>query len=60
MDVLYDFCMEQQRESMEVRVGSLVSSLCLYVDGYLSFLGSLAIMVFKSYNGTINAIPGSK
>lgn len=60
MDVLYDFCMEQQRESMEVRVGSLVSSLCLYVDGYLSFLGSLAIMVFKSYNGTINSIPGSK
>lgn len=58
--MLYDFCMEQQRESMEVRVGSLVSSLCLYVDGYLSFLGSLAIMVFKSYNGTINAIPGSK
>lgn len=58
--MLYDFCMEQQRESMEVRVGSLVSSLCLYVDGYLSFLGSLAIMVFKSYNGTINSIPGSK
>ena len=55
---MYDFCMEQQRDMLETKVGSLISSLCMYVDGYMSFIGSLCIMLLKEYNGSINQLPG--
>lgn len=51
--------MEQQRELLETRVCSLIASLCLYVDGYMSFLGTLCIMYIKKYNQTLAQIPQS-
>lgn len=60
MDILYDFCMEQQRELLEVKVGSLISALTMYIDGYMSFIGSLCIVIIKKFNGTFEAIPGGK
>lgn len=50
--------MEQQRELLEVKIGSLISSLCMYIDGFMSFVGSMCIMMIKNFNGTISQIPG--
>ena len=38
------------------RAGSLLSSLCMYVDGYLSFIGSMLIMILKRYDGSAQSI----
>ena len=47
-----DFAMEQHNEMLITRAGSLLSSLCMYVDGYLSFIGSMLIMILKRYDGS--------
>lgn len=41
---------------LDVRVGSLLSSLCLYIDGYMTIVGTLCVMVLKNYNGTLQNI----
>lgn len=47
VEMLDDFCMSQQREMLDTKVISLISSLCLYIDGYMSFISSLCIMLLK-------------
>lgn len=51
--------MEQQREMLEVRIGSLISSLCMYIDGFMSFVGSMCIVIIKRFNGTLDQITGA-
>lgn len=46
-----DFTVEQQNEMLITRAGSLLSSLCMEIDGYLSFVGSLCIMLLKRCEG---------
>lgn len=59
VDILDDFCMNQQREMLETKAISLISSLCLYIDGYMSFISSLCIMLLKEYEGSLEQLPGA-
>ena len=52
-----DFAMEQSNEMLITRAGSLLSALCMSIDGYLSFLGSMLIMILKRFDGSIEQLP---
>lgn len=49
--------MTQQNDHLATKVCSLISSLCLYIDGYMSQIGTLCIMVIKMWGSGLQDVP---
>lgn len=55
-----DFTMEQNQDLLQTSVGSLIANLCMSIDGYLSFVGSMCLMILKCWDGSIADLEGGK
>lgn len=53
VEVLTEYCKGQNKEMLMMRIGGLIANLCMNVDGCLSFLGSMCIIVFKSVDSSL-------
>lgn len=48
--------MTQQTDYLVTKICSLLSSLCLYIDGYMTFVGMVCVMVIKAWGSGLKGI----
>lgn len=48
--------MTQQTDYLVTKVCSLLSSLCLYIDGYMTFVGMVCVMVIKAWGSGLKGV----
>lgn len=48
--------MTQQTDHLVTKVCSLISNLCLNIDGYMTFIGMVCVMVVKAWGSGLKEV----
>lgn len=56
VEIQEDLCMTQQSDYLITKVCSLISGLCLNIDGYMSCIGMICLMVVKAWGSGLEDV----